>query len=224
MYGGSHVIEVYTKDCSALSDAELGDMADLTVGGEGWEAGLLSKQAEEWVLVSQAFVDGKLHGFMLTTLERIGGTPSLIIGVGCVARKRNRSSVLKSLLHEQLHKTLMAFPDEDVVIATRANHAGPFEALADLADVRPWPETRANGEERAWGRRLAKRFGDRSFDDRSMIGGGDGDNLVFDHESLKKHDLGSIFDECNRGNDQHVVAWGWAMAEYLDRYQVPANP
>ena len=217
------MIEVYTKDCSALSDAELGDMADLTVGGEGWEAGLLSKQAEKWVLVSQAFVNGKLHGFMMTTLERIGGTPSLLIGVGCVVKKRNRSSVLKALMHEQLHKTLMAFPDEDVVIATRANHAGPFEALAGLADVRPWPEVRANGEERAWGRRLAKRFGDRSFDDRSMIGCGDGDNLVLDHESLKKHALGPIFDECNRRDDQHVVAWGWAMAEHLDRYQAPAN-
>jgi len=217
------VIEIYTKDCTALSDAELGDMADLTVGGEGWEAGLLSKQAEKWVLASQAFSDGKLQGFMMTTLERIGGTPSLLIGVGCIGRKRNRSSVLKALMHEQLHKTLMAFPDEDVVVATRANDVGPFEALAGLTDVRPWPDTRVNGEERAWGRRLAKRFDAASFDDRSMIAVGNGDNLVLDHEGLKKSEVGSIFESCSRSRDQHVVAWGWAMAEHLDRFQTPAN-
>jgi hypothetical protein len=217
------VIEIYTKDCTALSDAELGDMADMTVGGEGWEAGLLSKQAEKWVLVSQAFDAGRLDGFMMTTLERIGGTPSLLIGVGCVARRRRRSSVLKSLMHEQLHKTLMAFPDEDVVIATRANHAGPFEALAGLTDVRPWPDVRANGEERAWGRRLAKRFGASSFDDRSMIGVGDGDNLVLDHESLKATDVEPVFASCRREADEHVVAWGWAMAEYLEQYETPAT-
>lgn len=217
------MIEIYTKDCTALSDAELGDMADLTVGGEGWEAGLLSKQAEKWVLVSQAFSNGKLQGFMMTTLERIGGTPALLVGVGCVERKRSRSAVLKSLMHEQLHKTLMAFPDEDVVVATRANDVGPFEALVGLSDVRPWPDTRANGEERAWGRRLAKRFGDTSFDDRSMIGVGDGDNLVLDHETLKKSEVGPIFNACIRGDDQHVVAWGWAMAEHLVRFQAPAS-
>lgn len=222
-HGGSVVIEIYTKDCTALSDAELGDMADLTVGGEGWEAGLLSKQAEKWVLVSQAFSDGKLQGFMMTTLERIGGTPSLLIGVGCVGRKRSRSAVLKSLMHEQLHKTLMAFPDEDVVVAARANGVGPFEALAGLADVRPWPETRANGEERAWGRRLAKRFAMTAFDDRTMVGVGAGDNLVLDHETLKKSDALPIFEACRREEDQHVVAWGWAMAEYLDRFQAPAT-
>ena len=217
------MIEIHTKDCTALSDAELGDMADLTVGGEGWEAGLLSKQAEEWVLVSQAFNSGRLEGFMMTTLERIGGTPALLIGVGCVARKRSRSSVLKALMHEQQHKTLMAFPDEDVVIATRANHSGPFEALHGLVDVRPWPDTRANGEERAWGRRLAKRFGLTTFDDRAMIGVGDGDNLVLDHESLKKLDLDTVFDSCDVGSDQHVVAWGWAMAEHLEAFQAPAT-
>ena len=126
-------------------------------------------------------------------------------------------------MHEQLHKTLMAFPDEDVVIATRANHAGPFEALAGLTDVRPWPEVRANGEERAWGRRLAKRFGATSFDDRSMVGVGDGDNLVLDHESLKASDLDSVFTSCQRDADEHVVAWGWAMAEHLEQYQSPAT-
>lgn len=216
-------IEVYTKDCTALSDAEFGEMADLSTGGEGWEVGLLSKQAEKWVLVTQAHEKSKLKGFLFSTLERIGGTPSLVIGLACFAPTRNRSSVLRGVMHDQLHKTFMAFPDEDVVVATRANHSGPLDAFAGLTDVRPWPDTRPNGEERAWGRRLAKRFGALDFDDHSMMATGDGDNLVFDHVSLKTSAASAIFDGVDRSSDQHIVAWGWAMAEFLEGFERAAT-
>ncbi len=216
-------IEVFTKDCTALSDAELGEMADLSTGGEGWEVGLLSKQAEDWVLVSQAFDKGRLTGFVMSTLERIGGTPALVIGLGSVNRNRSRSTVFKALMHDQYHKTFMAFPDEDVVVSARLNTVGPLEILGNLADVRPWPETRANGEERAWGRRLAKRFGATAFDDRSMIATGDGTNLVLDHESTKPPAVEAIFADVDRANDQHLVAWGWAMAEFLEGFERPVS-
>lgn len=217
-------IEVYTKDCSALSDAELGEMADLSTAGAGWEAGLLSKEAEAWVLVSQAYDDrARLQGFVMSTLERIGGTPALVMGLACVGRVRSRSTVLKGLMHDQFHKTLMAFPDEDVVISTRLRDAGPLDGFGGLTDVRPWPDTRANGEERAWGRRLAKRFGATAFDDRSMIATGDGSNLFFDHDSVKTSDVSVIFENCHQNLDEHVIAWGWGMAEYLERFENPLN-
>ena len=48
-------IEVQTKDCTALSDAELSEMADICADGtSGYEVGLLSKQRDEWVLVTLA--------------------------------------------------------------------------------------------------------------------------------------------------------------------------
>ena len=48
-------IEVETKDCTALSDAELAEMADICADGPSrFEAGLLSKQAEEWVLITMS--------------------------------------------------------------------------------------------------------------------------------------------------------------------------
>jgi len=216
-------IEVHTKDCTALGDADFAEMADLSTQGAGWEVGLLSKQAEEWVLVTQAYDDAKLKGFIFSTLERVGGTPALAIGLGCVGPTRNRSSVLKGLMHDQLHKTFMAFPDEDVVVATRINGTGPLEAMVGLQGVRPWPETRPNGEERAWGRRLAKRFGATGFDDRSMVATGDGNNLVFDYASLKKSKNDAIFADCSRRDDQHVVVWGWAMAEYLEEFELSAS-
>ncbi|MEM8926345.1 MAG: hypothetical protein AAGD35_22800 [Actinomycetota bacterium] len=193
-------------------------MADLTGPGAGWGVGSISKQAEEWVLASQAFDGDALRGFMFTTLERIGGTPAMVVGIASVDRSRQRGSVLKALMHEAYHKALMAFPDEDVIVATRMVGPGPFEAIADLTDVRPWPETRANGEERAWGRRLAKRFGAIDFNDRTMIAQGDGDHFVFDHESLRKIDGTAVLDDCDVENGEYVIAWGWAMAEFLETF------
>ncbi len=56
-----------------------------------------------------------------------------------------------------------------------------------------------------------------------MVAVGEGDNLVLDHESLKSDDLACLFEACARDADQHVVAWGWAMAEYLENFQAPAT-
>lgn len=216
-------IEVVTKDCTALGDAELAEMADLSAGGLGWEVGALSKAAEAWVLVSSAFERDKLRGFVFSTLERIGGTPALVIGVASVGRTRSRSTVLRGLMHDQFHKALMAFPDEDVVVSARIIDASPFEAFEDLTDVRPWPEVRPNGEERAWGRRLAKRYGAVAFDDRTMLARGVGDELLFDHESNRAPDVVSIFTDCDPAANDFVVAWGWAMAEFLEGFEKPAT-
>jgi hypothetical protein len=214
---------VVTKDCAALGDSDFAEMADLAAPSAGWGLGLLSKQAEEWVLSSLAFEQDRLQGFMLTTLERIGGTPAMVIGVASITRSKQRSAVLKALMHESYHKALMAFPDEDVIVASRLVNPGPLEAFHGLEGVRPWPEVRANGEERAWGRRLSKRFGAVAFDDRTMIARGDGEHLMFDHESTKAAKGAEILSGCDTSAGQYVIAWGWAMAEFLEGFQAPVS-
>ena len=79
-------IVVTTKDCTALSDAELAEMADMAVEHvPGYDIGYLSKEREEWVLVTDAREDSKLRAYSFCTLERIGGTPSLLVGLAVVA-------------------------------------------------------------------------------------------------------------------------------------------
>ena len=74
--------EVETKDCTALSDGELAEMADLVADGPaGFDIGLLSKQRDEWVLITQVRDAGRLMGFAFSTLERIGGTPCVLWGI-----------------------------------------------------------------------------------------------------------------------------------------------
>ncbi len=216
-------IQVETKDCTALGDAELAELADLCAEGPlPHEVGVLSKQAEAWVLVTQVRENGKLKGFAFSTLERIGGTPSVLIGLASVKRGGKRDSVLRAIMHEELRRAVLAFPDEDVLIGTRFTTPAGFEAFRSLNDVVPRPDHRASGEERAWGRRLAKRFGvdAAAYDDRSFTATGNGNHPeVLDHESLKPDaipaDVVAFFKGFNAKRGDSLVAFGWAMAEDL---------
>ncbi len=212
------VIQVETKDCTALEDVEVSALADVSSTTTDWEPGLLGKQVEEWVLVSQAFENETLRGYVFTTLERIGGTPTLLIGLGHIARTPSRSAVLQALMSDQFNRALRAFPDEDVLLATRLVGPGPLDAFVGLDGLRPDPDQRLSGEDRAWGRRLAKRFGAIEFDDRSMIADAGGNELFFDHESLEPQDGAQLFERCSEAANQYLLAWAWASPEYLEQF------
>ncbi|MEY2435419.1 MAG: hypothetical protein QOH64_362 [Acidimicrobiaceae bacterium] len=216
-------IDVETKDCTQLSDAELAEMADLCADGPSrFEAGFLSKQAELWVLITQAHEADKLKGFSFCTLERIGGTPCVLVGLASVKRSSKRDTVLKGIMQDQYRRALLAFPDEDVLVGTRFIDPSGFEAFKALQDIVPRPDHKASGEERAWGRRLAKRFGieNGAYDDRTFTATGDGTfPCVLDHESLKPESIPAAvraqLDSVDVARGDSLIAFGWAMAEYL---------
>ncbi len=119
-------LEVATNDAVALTDADLDEMGSI----EGaFDIGALSKAKEDWVLATTARIDGKLHGFMFSTLERIGGTPCVLIGMLSVRRHSKRDTVLRGLMGEAYDRALMAFPDEDVVVGSRFAFADATEAV-----------------------------------------------------------------------------------------------
>jgi hypothetical protein len=216
-------IQAETKDCTALGDSELAEMADLCAEGPShFEVGLLSKQAEAWVLVTLAREGNSLKGFSFCTLERIGGTPSVLIGLASIKRTSKRDAVLRAMMTDQYRRAVLAFPDEDVLVGTRFTNAGGFEAFKSLQDVIPRPGHKASGEERAWGRRLAKRFGieNGSYNDRDFVTIGDNTfPLVLDHESLKPDkidpEVAVFFDKVDPKRGDSLIAFGWAMAEFL---------
>lgn len=217
-------IDVETKDCTALSDAELAEMADLCADGPSrYESGLLSKMAEAWVLITQAREAGKLRGFSFSTLERIGGTPCILIGLASVKRQAKRDAVLKALMADEYRRAVLAFPDEDVLVGVRMVDPGAFEAFKSLEDIVPRPGYKASGEERAWGRRLAKRFAIDAYDDRAFVATGDGSYpACLDHESLKPEaidpEVRAFFDGLDDERGDSLIAFGWAMAEFLTKF------
>lgn len=215
-------LEVDTKDCTALSDAELAEMADIvTDGPAGFDIGLLSKQPEAWVLITQVRDADKLVGFSFCTLERIGGTPCLLWGLASIKRTSKRDQVLKAIIGAQFRRAVLAFPDEDVLIGTRFIEAGAFAAFKGLEDICPRPGHKPSGEERAWSRRLAKRFGaEGRIDDRTFVVTGDGNAAgVFDFSVAKPEvieaEVAALFDALDHDRRDVLIGFGWAMAEDL---------
>jgi hypothetical protein len=218
---------VETKDCTALTDADLDEMAGMPQGMGGFEIGVLSKAKEAWVLCTTARIEDKLNGYTFATLERIGGTPCVLLGLMAVKRSAKRDTVLKGLMGEAYHRALMAFPDEDVVVGSRFVSADALIAFKDLDDVTPRPGARAVGEERAWGRRLAKRFGvDAHYDEKTFIVKGTGQIPGWlDHESSRPEritdDIRGLFDGVDPKRGGCLIAYGWTMAEDLVKLGSP---
>ena len=219
-------IAVDTKDCTALSDAELVEMADLCAEGpHGHEVGTLSKQSEAWVLITQAREDEKLKAFAFCTLERIGGTPCVLVGLASVRRTSKRDTALRAVVQDLLRRAVLAFPDEDVLVAARFSQPGGFDAFRSLNDIIPRPGHRASGEERAWGGRLAKRYGIEAsaYEQRAFVARGDGGGPapVFDHETVHPEQIDSEvaahFDALHPNKGDSLIAFGWAMEEDLRR-------
>ena len=210
-------IQVETRDSAALNDADLDEMGSM---GGAFDIGALSKAKDSWVLSTTARVEGKLNGFTFSTLERIGGTPCVLLGLMSVKRTGKRDQVLKGLMGEAYHRALMAFPDEDVVVGSRFACADALEAFRQVDELIPRPGHRAVGEERAWGRRLARRFGvDSQYDEQSFVVKNNGHSGFLDHETLKvdkiKPEVATLFAPLPAKNTGVLIVHGWVMAEDL---------
>jgi hypothetical protein len=210
-------LDVTTNDAAALTDTDLDELASME---DAFSAGQLSKAKEDWVLVATARLGGSLHGFAFSTLERIGGTPCVLLGLMSVKRSSRRDQVLRGLMSEAYHRALMAFPDEDVVVGGRFVAADALVAFKDLDDVTPSPGEQAVGEERAWGRRLAKRFGiDANYDATTFISSNGGHDGYIDFESAKPDsidpELVEMFADVGADSGAAMIVYGWTMAEDL---------
>ncbi len=210
-------LEVDTRDSSAMTETDLEEMASM---GGAFDMELLAKAQTDWVLNTTARLDGKLHGYSFSTLERIGGTPCVLLGLMSIKRTPKRDSILKGLMTEAYHRALMAFPDEDVVVGSRFTSAHGLEAFKALTEMIPRPGHRAVGEERAWGRRLSKRFGvERAYDEQSFIVKTAGQSGFLDHESTKPEkinaDIAAMFHNVAANKGGALIVHGWTMTESL---------
>ena len=210
-------LEVLTNDASALNDDDLAEM--IAIEG-AFDLAFLEGCRESWVLATTARDSGTLHGYTFSTLERIGGTPCVLLGVMSVRRNAKRDTVLKGLMKEAFHRALMAFPDEDVVVGGRFALPDALQALKEVDDVIPAPGSRAVGEERAWGRRLAKRFGvDGSYVAEQFMSTKNPSGGFVDFESAKPEKIAAgtkgLFKGVDASSGGVLIAYGWTMAEDL---------
>ncbi len=210
-------LDVVTNDASALTEEDLEELAGMD---EAFSAEQLLQAQEDWVLITTARFGNALQGFTLSTLERIGGTPCVLIGLMSVKRTSKRDQVLRGLMGEAYHRALMAFPDEDVVVGSRFINADARVAFKDLDGLTPSPGEDAVGEERAWGRRLAKRFSiDKKYDAKSFTASTAAQSGYLDFEatdpSKTDPELVEMMSKVPASKGGAMVVYGWTMAEDL---------
>ncbi len=104
-------------------------------------------------------------------------------------------------------------------MAGRVAHPAAYATLLELADVCPRPKYSPNGEERAWGRRLARRFGcDSRYDDRKFkVKAGGKSEAVLDARFVKLGGKAAadVVGTVRPEKGEALIAYGWAMAEVL---------
>ncbi|MGH9039450.1 MAG: hypothetical protein ACRDZ3_04395, partial [Acidimicrobiia bacterium] len=136
---------------------------------------ILDKQVESFPRVSLVTADEEVVGFLFGSLERIGGTPCVLWGLGTARDASAAEPVVSAMTTELFRRAAISFPDEDVLVAGRFAHPTVYQLFGGLQEPVPRPGYKASGEDRAWGRRLAKRFGcDDRYDDRAFRAEGQG--------------------------------------------------
>ena len=211
---------VESRDSNTLKPVELDELGQL-----GLEAGLIPDssiidlQVEHFPLVVLASIDEELVGYLFGSLERIGGTPSILWSLGCQRKVARQHDVIGAMTGELFRRAAISFPDEDVLVAGRVAHPAAYTLFGQLDDVCPRPKYAPNGEERAWGRRLARRFGcDARYDDRSFRLSGHGSPELVLHAAAVKAGgkvVVELVGETDPANGEALIAYGWAMAEAL---------
>jgi hypothetical protein len=179
----------------------------------------LDQQLEQFPLFVQSTVDGDRHGFLFGSLERVGGTPCILWGLGAIRRSRNSNAVMKGLVGELYRRAAISFPDEDVLVAGQVAHAAAYGLLAPLTDVVPRVGYSPTGEERAWGRRLARRFScDSRYDDRTFRCGPIGKSAaILDASTVKAGGkaAATLLEGVDALQGEALVVFGWALADAL---------
>jgi hypothetical protein len=209
-----------SRDSLSLKPAELDELGQLLASvGLPLKDDALDEHVERFPLVTLTTADDELYGFLFGSLERIGGTPCILWGLGAIRRGRQAREVLDDLVGELYRRAAISFPDEDVLVAGRFAHPSGYALLKPLADVCPRTKYSPTGEERAWGRRLARRFGcDARYDDRTFRLSAHGHSELVLHAAAVKAGgkvVVELVGEVDPPNGEALIAYGWAMAEAL---------
>jgi hypothetical protein len=213
-------MHVESRDSVSLKPAELDELGQfLSTIGISLGDSELDQQVEQFPLIVQVSLDNDRHGFVFGSLERVGGTPSILWGLGAVRRSRNSNTAMKGLVGELYRRAASSFPDEDVLVAGQVAHPAAYGLLAPLADVVPRVGYSPTGEERAWGRRLARRFScDSRYDDRTFRCGPIGKSApILDASTVKAGGkaAATLLEGVDSSQGEAVIVFGWALADAL---------
>ena len=229
-------IQFETKDCVELTEDDLQAMYDLcSTTDEPVSLEFLESEKDRWVLVALGYENERLKGFSFFTLDRIGGTPSIVAGFGAVACYSKCRTVMRGLTGEQFKRALISFPEEDVLVGACFQEPDCYEVFWRLEDIVPRPGYDPNGEDRAWGTRLAKRFGieDSAYSRRDFrvegcsetatvwrytSNGNTAKNGNAKNGTAKKKGADDLFSKVKADRGDSLIVHGWVRKEHLVKF------
>ena len=214
-------MDVDIRDSASLKPAELDELSQvLRKAGSPLPDKTIDEQVERFSRVTMVTDDEEIHGFLFGSLERIGGTPCVLWGLGATdAANGDAAPMLDAMTTELYRRAAISFPDEDVLVAGRIANPALYRLFGGLQEPCPRPGYRASGEDRAWGRRLAKRFGcDANYDDRAFRSSGSGSpepKLDIELGGDAEPEVAELLAPLDPSNGDTLIAFGWAPAESL---------
>src|SRR5438093_9911928 len=121
-------MRVESRDSLSLKPAELDEFGQLLVSVElPLKDDALDDHIERFPLVTRTTADDELHGFLFGSLERIGGTPCILWGLGATRRGSQARTAPDQLVGELYRRAAISFPDEDACGTRLAAAAGGSE-------------------------------------------------------------------------------------------------
>src|SRR5580692_9438311 len=99
-------MNVESRDSVSLKPAELDEFAQL-LNSNGLS--LTDEQVEAFPLAVVAMFESQLQGVMLGSLERIGGTPAILWGLGVARKGKNAPAALKAMTGELSRRAAISF-------------------------------------------------------------------------------------------------------------------
>ncbi|MBP9114911.1 MAG: hypothetical protein KBF89_01025 [Acidimicrobiia bacterium] len=210
---------IESRDTVSLKPAELDEFGEL-IRESGYiiPDSVIDEHVEKYTIIVTARNAG-LDGFLFGSLERIGGTPATLWSFGAIRPGKKCKETAELLISELYRRSAISFPDEDVLIGTRLAFPSTYAFLAQRQDVVPRPGYAPTGEERNWGRHLAKRFDcESTFDEKTFnTKKSKKSTPLFYTAPIKSTNKVAL--EIVGNNDytkgESVVAFGWATADEL---------
>src|SRR5919109_2348406 len=141
-------MDVDIRDSASLKPAELDVLSQvLRDAGSPLDDSVLDQQVESFSRVSTVVEDDEVRGFLFGSLERIGGTPCVLWGLGATdAANGDAGPMLEAMTTELYRRAAISFPDEDVLVAGRIADPALYRLFGGLQEPCPRPGYRASGE------------------------------------------------------------------------------
>src|SRR2546426_1938954 len=137
-------MDVDIRDSASLKPAELDELSQvLRKAGSPLPESTIDDQLERFSRVTMVTDDEEIHGFLFGSLERIGGTPCVLWGLGATDANGEAGPLLEAMTTELYRRGAISFPDEDGLVAGRIANPALYPLFGRLPEPCPPPRSPA---------------------------------------------------------------------------------